>query len=66
MSFKKVVIEPIMCKNKKANKSIAKKSIAKKESNSMKKSIVKKKKRRKSRELQNLIKSVKGKQWKQL
>ena len=43
MSFKKVVIEPTMCKkSKKANKSIAKKSIAKKENNPLKKSKVKK------------------------
>ena len=57
MAFKKVVIEPTMCK-KKTKKSIAKKPI--------RKSVVKKKRQRKSKQLQKLIKSVKGKHWKQL
>ena len=54
MAFKKVVIAPTMCKKK----SIAKKPI--------RKSVVKKKRQRKSKQLQKLIKSVKGKHWKQL
>ena len=62
MTFKKVVIEPTMCK-KKSKKSVAKKSIAKKP---IRKSVVKKKRQRKSKQLQKLIKSVKGKHWKQL
>ena len=60
MSFKKVVIEPTMCKKKKTNKPITKKPKI-----SFKKSK-KNKKPKKSKQLKHLIKSVKDKNWKHL